>query len=54
MKEIMLNILINHKKYGRTFLKCTLFIDSGTVLNILNYFYPLSLIYMMAAKLLHL
>ena len=26
----------DHKKYGRTLLKCILFIDSGTVLKILN------------------
>lgn len=49
-----LNSSNNHKKYGKTFLKWTLLVDSGTVLNILNSVSQFSLTYMIDAKLLHL
>lgn len=42
----------DHRKYGSTFLKCTLRMDSGTVLKILNSFSPVSFTYIMAARLL--
>ena len=44
--------IANHKKYGRTLLKCILFIDSGTVLKILNSGAVFSFTSIMDAKLL--
>lgn len=44
----------DHKKYGKTLLKWTLFIDYGTVLNVLNSVSQFYFTCIIDAKLLHL